>query len=73
MGKTKLTKYLDIFCNKNSLPTYSESKIGRIIKEKKIYHQRQKISHFGKIKIVKRTKKLRKPSDLTVSSPSDLV
>jgi len=73
MGKTKLTKYLSIFCNKNSLPTYSESKIGRIIKEKKIYHQRQKISHFGKIKIVKRTKKLRKPSDLTINSPGDLV
>ena len=73
MGKAKLMKYLDIFCKKNKLPIYSESKIGRIIKEKKIYHHRQKVSHFGKIKIVKKTKKLRKPSDLTINSPGDLV
>lgn len=73
MGKAKVKKYLDIFCKDNNLLIYSESKIGRIIKEKKIYHQRQKVSHFGKIKVVKRTKKLRKPIDLAINSPGDLI
>ena len=41
MGKGKIVKYLKI---------YSELKIGRIIKEKKIYHHRQKVSHYGKVK-----------------------
>ena len=52
MGKTKVKIDLDKFCEKNNLPIYSESKIGRIIKEKKIYHQRQKVSHFGKTKTI---------------------
>jgi len=73
MGKVKAKKYLDIFCKENNLSIYSESKIGRIIKEKKIYHHRQKVSHFGKIKIIKRHKKKRKPSNLAVNSPGDLV
>ena len=73
MGKTKVKKNLDIFCAKNELPVYSESKIGRIIKEKKIYHHRQKVSHFGKVKIVKKKKKLRKPKDLAINNPGDLI
>lgn len=73
MGKTKVKNDLDIFCLENDLPIYSESKIGRIIKEKKIYHHRQKISHNGTIKIVKKKKKKRKPSDLIINSPGDLV
>ena len=35
MGKAKIKKYLDVFCKKNNLSIYSESKIGRIIKEKR--------------------------------------
>jgi len=35
MGKAKVKKNLDIFCKKNKLELYSESKIGRIIKWKK--------------------------------------
>jgi hypothetical protein len=35
MGKAKIKKYIDILCLKNNLPLYSESKIGRIIKDKK--------------------------------------
>ena len=35
MGKAKVKKNLDIFCQNNKLPIYSESKIGRIIKEKR--------------------------------------
>lgn len=73
MGKAKAKKYLDIFCKENKQSIYSESKIGRIIKEKKIYHQRQKVSHFGKIKIIKKKKKLRKPSNLAINSPGDLI
>ena len=73
MGKAKIKKYLDEFCKKNNLPIYSESKIGRIIKEKKIYHHRQKVSHFGKIKVIKKKKKLRKPKDLMINDPGDLI
>ena len=73
MGKAKVKKNLDPFCKDNNLPIYSESKIGRIIKDKKIYHHRQKISHFGKIKVVKKSKKLRKPSDLVINSPGELI
>jgi len=73
MGKAKVGKNLKVFCKKNNLPIYSESKIGRIIKEKKIYHHRQKVSHFGKIKTVNKKKKLRKPSDLVVNNPGDLI
>ena len=73
MGKAKIKKYLDVFCENNNLPIYSESKIGRIIKDKKIYHHRQKVSHFGKIKIIKRSKKLRKPKDLRLKKQGDLI
>ena len=60
MGKAKVKKNLDIFCRDNNLPVYSESKIGRIIKDKKIYHHRQKISHFGKIKIASKKNQRKK-------------
>jgi transposase InsO family protein len=73
MGKTKVEKDLKKFCENNNLPIYSESKIGRIIKEKKIYHHRKKVTHFGKEKIMKREKKKRKPSDLAINSPGDLI
>jgi transposase InsO family protein len=73
MGKAKIKKNLDLFCNKNNLPIYSESKIGRIIKEKKIYHHRQKISHFGKIKEAKRSIKERKPKGFRTKNPGDLI
>ena len=73
MGKAKIKVFLDKFCRKNNLPTYSESKIGRIIKDKKIYHHRQKVSHFGKIKTIVRQKKLRKPKELLVKEPGELL
>ena len=73
MGKAKVKKYLDIFCLNNNLASYSESKIGRIIKAKKIYHHRQKVSHFGKITTVKREAKLRKPRNLAINNPGDLI
>ncbi len=73
MGKAKVKISLDKFAKEHNLPIYSESKIGRIIKDKKIYHHRQKISHFGKIKTIKKQKKLRKPKSLAVNEPGDLV
>lgn len=73
MGKAKVKKYLDIFCKNNDLPIYSESKIGRIIKEKRIYHHRQKIYHNGRIKTVNKAKKLRKPKDLRINEAGDLI
>ncbi len=73
MGKAKVKKNLDIFCKKNKLDIYSESKIGRIIKEKKIYHHRQKVYHDGTVKVVKRQKKQRKPKDLAINNPGDLI
>jgi len=73
MGKAKVKKNLDKFCLKNNLLIYSESKIGRIIKEKKIYHHRQKVSHFGKVKQGNKQKKKRKPNKFTANIPGDLV
>ncbi len=73
MGKTKVKKDLDKYCIKHSLPIYSESKIGRIIKEKKIYHHRQRVYCDGTIKVIQRKKKLRKPSNLAINTPGDLI
>ena len=73
MGKSKVKKNLDDFCKNTKLPVYSESKIGRIIKEKKIYHHRQKVSHFGKIKIITKHKKERKPKDFIANKSGDLI
>jgi len=73
MGKEKIKKDLDIFCKKNNFKSISESTIGRIIKQKKIYHHRQKIYHNGTIKEIKRTKKLRKPKEFTAKEKGDLI
>ena len=74
MGKAKVKKYLDLYCKKNNLPIYSESKIGRIIKERKIYHHRQKIAHDGTIKTVNKTSdKKRQPKGFVATEPGDLV
>ena len=73
MGKDKVEIFLRKFCSVNHLAKFSVSTICRIIKDKKIYHHRRKFSHFGKDKLVKRTKKLRKPNDLQVNAPGELV
>ncbi len=73
MGKAKVKKDLDIFCRNNKLPIYSKSKIGRIIKEKRIYHHRQKVSHFGKIKTKNSKKKERKPKGFKAKEKGDLI
>jgi len=73
MGKAKIKKYLDIFSKDNSRPIYSESKIGRIIKDEKIYHHRQKVSHFGQVKLRAKESKERKPDTFRTKEPGDLV
>lgn len=73
MGKDKIKLFLDKFCRINGLAELSVSTIGRIIKDKKIYHHRQKVSHYGKIKTIKKNKKLRKPDKLQVNRPGELV
>lgn len=73
MGKAKVKILLDKFCIKNSLPVYSESKIGRIIKEKKIKHIRTKYYPNGKEKIIKKEKKTRKPKGFVIARAGDLV
>lgn len=73
MGKAKIKKYLDIFSKNNNLPIYSESKIGRIINDKKIYHHRQKVSHFGIVKTQPKEQKERKPDSFRTKEPGDLV
>ena len=73
MGKDKIKEDLDKFCEKNNLKTISASTIGRIIKEKRIYHHRQKIYHNGRIKQATRAKKLRKPKDFKSKNQGDLI
>jgi len=73
MGKDKVKIFLDRYCKKNNIKQISTSTIGRIIKEKKIYHQRQKVTHFGKIKTVKRSNKLRKPKEFKATMVGDLI
>jgi len=73
LGKDKIKTFLDPFCRKEKLSIISASTIGRIIKEKRIYHHRQKISHYGRIKIQKRAKKLRKPKDYQAQDMGDLI
>ncbi len=73
MGKGKVEKYLKVFSQENNLPIYSESKIGRIIKDKKIYHHRQKVYHNGRIKQLKKGKKKRLPREFRAKYPGDLI
>lgn len=73
LGKDKIKILLDPFCKENKLETISASTIGRIIKEKQIYHHRRKVYHNGEVKCVKRTKKKRKPADFKVNEPGNLI
>lgn len=73
LGKAKVKLFLDKFCAANRLETVSESKIGRIIADRRIYHHRQKVSHFGLVKTVKRQPKLRKPREFKTERPGELV
>jgi transposase InsO family protein len=60
LGKEKLKVFLDKYCLEHNIKTVSSSTIGRIIKENNLFFTPQKITHFGKVKQIKRRKKLRR-------------
>ena len=60
LGKEKVKIFLDKYCLEHNLKTVSSSTIGRIIKENNLFFTPQRITHFGKLKPIKRKKKLRR-------------
>ena len=74
LGKEKIYPFLLVFCQKNMLKCPQPRTIGRIIKDDGGMRTfPQKISHFGKIKPVKRAKKNRKPKDFNPILPGQLI
>ena len=74
LGKDKIVTLLFNFCLKNNLSCPSASTIGRLIKDLgglRLFPQ--KVTHFGKIKPLKRKKVLRKPRDFEATYPGHLV
>lgn len=75
LGKDKIHPLLLEFCIENDLDQCPKpSTIGRVIKDLgglRIFPE--KVSHFGRIKPVKRAKVLRKPKDFKVEYPGHLV
>ena len=74
LGKEKLYPELKEFCERNNLVCPKPKTIGRLIKDLgglRIFPQ--KISHFGKIKPIKRQKVLRKPKDFKAEYPGHCV
>lgn len=75
LGSEKLYPLLKEFCGQNNLECPQPRTIARIISDDpdKMRVFPQKISHFGKIKPVKRQKVLRKPKDIKPEYPGHLV
>ena len=74
LGKDKLHPELLIYCNEQGLECPTITTIGRIIKDLGGLRMfPQKISHFGKARIPKRAKKLRKPKDFKALYPGHMV
>lgn len=74
LGKDKIYPLLRKFCLARNMSYPQSSTIGRLIADLgglRMYPQ--KISHFGKIKPIRRRKKLRKPKDFKVEYPGHLV
>jgi len=74
LGKDKIYDELESWCKVRGWECPSESTIGRLIKDAgglRIYPQ--KVSHFGKVKKLKRVKKLRKPKGFVPQCPGHLV
>ncbi len=62
------------YCKRNQLECPSITTIGRLIKDQGgLRTFPQKISHFGKIKPIKRRKRLRKPKNLQIKYPGHVV
>ena len=60
LGKEKIRVFLAQYCYQNNLTPVSSSTIGRVIKENNLFFKPQKLTHFGKLKPIKRQKKLRR-------------
>lgn len=74
LGKDKIHPELLEYCKKHNLACPKISTVGRIIKDcGGLRMFPQKITHLGKIKPLKRQKKLRKPKDLQILYPGHLV
>lgn len=74
LGKDKIYPLLLRFCAEKGLSCPKSKTIGRLIKDLgglRIYPQ--KISHFGKVKILKQRKVLRKPYDFEAEYPGHCV
>jgi hypothetical protein len=74
LGKDKIYPLLLKFCITNKLECPQSSTIGRLIKDLgglRIFPQ--KVSHFGKVKPLKRKKVPRKPKDFKAEYPGHLV
>jgi len=74
LGKEKIYPFLIVFCQKNQLKCPQPRTIGRIIKDDGGMRTfPQKVSHFGKIKSLKRVKKNRKPKDFKPTELGQLI
>jgi transposase InsO family protein len=75
LGPEKIYPLLQEFCVERNLHCPEIRTIGRIIADdpKKMRVFPQKVTHFGKIKPIKRQKVLRKPKDLKPTYPGHLV
>jgi transposase InsO family protein len=74
LGKDKINKILKEFCLKNALERPGKSTIGRIIKDcGGLRSFPKKVSHFGKVKKIKRKKVLRKPKNFKPQYPGHLI
>lgn len=74
LGKDKLYSALKTFCDSQRLVCPQPSTIGRLIKDcGGLRMFPQKVSHFGKVKPLKRREVLRKPKDFKAEYPGHLV
>jgi len=74
LGKDKIYPLLLEYCKKEGLKCPKPKTIGRLIKDMGgLRRIPQKTSHFGKIKPLKKKKKLRKPKDFKAAHPGHLV
>lgn len=75
LAREKIYPFLLTFCQQQNFQCPKPRTIGRIISDApdKMRVFPQKVSHFGKVKSLKRAKKLRKPKDFQVQCPGHLV
>ena len=74
LGKDKIHPILQEFCRLKNIECPGVSTIGRIIKDQGgLRTYPQKVTHFGKLKPLKRKKKLRKPKGFKTTHPGHLV